>query len=90
MVNLVSYIPRPDPVPGHPFTKNFHQFFFQHGHRVGFLDESGQTFASEVLGSILLVIATAEYTITAVPVPATAWVFGSALGLFGWMGIKPT
>jgi len=27
---------------------------------------------------------TAEYTISTVPVPAAAWLFGSALGLLGW------
>ena len=28
---------------------------------------------------------TAEYTISTVPVPAAAWLFGSALGLLGWV-----
>jgi len=31
---------------------------------------------------------TAEYTINTVPVPAAAWLFGSALGLLGWLRRK--
>ena len=28
----------------------------------------------------------AEFTLTVVPVPAAVWLFGSALGLMGWLG----
>jgi hypothetical protein len=33
---------------------------------------------------------TASIEVTAVPIPATAWLFGSALGLLGWMRRKST
>ena len=63
-----------------PSTTNAWDFIFVTG---------GQNFASKVGGGFAA-WAVAPGNISAVPVPAAVWLFGSALGVMGWMRRKAT